>query len=443
MRLRVLLPVLFLLAFCVRAGTLDLPVEGQAAVLAAGGARWAEGGGLETAGRGPLLPMLTGAAVELGVPATLALRWLDVLAACLLPGLLLLLAQRLGIARRRALLGACLLALHPLGVLGSGGIVPDTAATTGALALGALVLLSCARAALRRAALLPLALLGLSDGGGLIVLIPLVVAYVRREPGPRLQTAVALLAGGLLLAGFATWFRAQPGPDLGAALLWLVLAPLGIFLPGVPRGLHRIATSATGTTWIAAVGLGGLGLLLGAPFPTGLALPLLLLAGLEGSAHLGLRIGRPVAWGTASACAVATLVLVSGGLQVALAPGDPLPSGRLHLLRQAVRAAAHVAGERGWIVLGIAEGRPEDQASLADLNPDHWTWSRRAAEADTAAVRRLRVFPAAAFEPGQEVAIVTRAGTSGAIETFDGAGIYHQEVVERIGPYVVLRARRP
>ena len=443
MSLRFLLPALFLTALCVRAVTLDLPVQGEAARLAAAGARLADGGGIEAGGRGPLVPLLVAGAVGLGVPATLALRWIDVCAACLVPLLVLLLASRLGLAPGRARLASLLLALHPLGVLGPGGVDPGTAAVVGALTMAGLLLLAADRVGVRRWSLVPLGLLLFADGSGLLLGVPLVVLFVRREPGPRIQTAVALLAAGAVAGGLTTWFGATAAPSPTAALLWLAAAPLGVFLPGVPTGLRRLATSPVGLAWLAAVVVGALGLAVGAPFPVWVALPLILLGGLEGSSALWKRHARRVGAFATFASAIATLLWVSGGLQAALAPQGPAVAGRLHLLRQAMRVAADAAGERGWIVLAVAEGHPEDQASLADLHPEHWTWAGRETEADAAAVRRLRVFPAAALEAGQGVAIVARAGATGAIETFGGAAIYHQVLVRRIGPYVVLRAQRP
>jgi hypothetical protein len=140
--------------------------------------------------------------------------------------------------------------------------------------------------------------------------------------------------------------------------------------------------------------------------------------------------------------------LVSGGLQASLVPDSPPTAGRLHLLREAVQAAASEAGPAGWIVLAVASDRPEEQASLADLHPEHWMWADASGPQETdpkrpAALRRVPVFPAASFAAGRHVAVVARAGTTGAIQTFGGAGIYHQEVVRRVGPYIVLRAQRP
>jgi hypothetical protein len=173
--------------------------------------------------------------------------------------------------------------------------------------------------------------------------------------------------------------------------------------------------------------------------------PLLVLACAAGLGAWSSRWGRRVTRGALAGAALAALWVVWGGLQVALAPVTPGPAGRLHRLRSAVREAADAAGANRWIVLAIAEGRHAEQCSLADLNPDHWTWAHREdGDGDReAALRRLRPFPAAAFESGQSVIVVAEAGASGAVHTFDGAGIFHQEVLRQVGPYVVLRARRP
>jgi len=109
-----------------------------------------------------------------------------------------------------------------------------------------------------------------------------------------------------------------------------------------------------------------------------------------------------------------------------------------------MHSAARTAGKGGvescW---PVGDGRPEEQASLSDLAPGHWTWVERAGATDDEALRRLRVFPAAAFESGGRVAVVARAGRGEGIHTFEGAGIFQEEVVREVGPYVVLRARRP
>jgi hypothetical protein len=173
-------------------------------------------------------------------------------------------------------------------------------------------------------------------------------------------------------------------------------------------------------------------------------LPLVLVLGVRGLAGGLDRRRRVVVRATAGFALAASAALAWGGVQLALSPGAPGTAGRLRLLRDAMAEAAAVAGEDGWIVLAVGAGRPDEQASLADLQPDHWTWTQAPAEAVAkGAGRALLPFPAASFQAGHSVAVVAEAGSTGAIQTFDGAGIYRQELVGQHGPYVVLRAQRP
>ncbi len=440
LRLRLLLPALLLLAFCVRTPTLGLPLEGAGAELAARAA----GGDLLAEGSGPLMPALTAAATTLGVSPTAALRWLDAFFAALLAPLVVLLAGALGIARARAALAGLLLALHPLALVGSGAVAPGAGALVAALTCAALAGLAGGtpwRSRLGAAAAL---LLIVADAVGPLLALPLLAHHVRREPSPRFQTAAAMLAAGLLIAAPLTWWR-LPGieaPAVGDALLWIAAAGLGVLLAGLPRGVRHLAASPAGST-VLGVGLlaGGAALLMPSA-PALVVLPLLVLAAVEGTAAWAASWRRRLLPGAVGGALAVSTWLVSGGLQAAL-PIEPAAAGRLHYLRQAMQVAADTVGDGGWIVLAVGEGRPEEQASLADLQPARWTWVERAGAEDDTARRRLRVFPAAAFEPGRSVAVLAEAGRVDGITTFDGAGIYHETVVREVGPYVVLRAKRP
>ncbi|MDF1700411.1 MAG: hypothetical protein P1V36_04560, partial [Planctomycetota bacterium] len=88
--------------------------------------------------------------------------------------------------------------------------------------------------------------------------------------------------------------------------------------------------------------------LLGQPFPTLAVLPLIVLAGWVGTRALLGRRRVPLGAAALTACALASLGLVSGGIQAALAPDGPAAAGRLHQLGAAVRAAAREAGSEGW-----------------------------------------------------------------------------------------------
>ncbi|MDF1700412.1 MAG: hypothetical protein P1V36_04565, partial [Planctomycetota bacterium] len=83
------------------------------------------------------------------------------------------------------------------------------------------------------------------------------------------------------------------------------------------------------------------------------------------------------------------------------------------------------------------------QASRAERTPGPGSGAPGPSPARAGALRRLGLFPASSLPGDRLVTVVARAGEATAIETFAGAGIYHQELLRRVGPYVVLRARRP
>jgi len=442
LRPRYLLPLLFLVGFSVRTPTLGLPLEGRGALLAATVAE----GDLLVAGTAPLVPALARAATGFGVSPTAALRGLDaVLAACLAP-LLYLVALGLGVSRGRAAWAALILAIHPLALAGSGGVAAGTEAAGVAFTLASIACLSQGRVGAIRAGAVLALLAAVSDGGALLGVPALLWLYARRESGPRFQTAVLLLGLAVIAAAHFTWFSwgqaALPGPS--RTLLWLLSATLGVLLVPLPGGLSRLARlGAPALAWIAAVVIPALAALAGAPVHASGLLPLIALAGVEGMSGWSARRRAWLQPAVAGGALAASLWLVLGGLQAALLPDAPAAAGRLHLLQRAMQVAAEAAGPRGWIVLAVGSGRPEEQASLADLQPGRWTWAERASEADATARRRLLVFPAGSFESGGTVAVVAPQGRTGGVQTFDGAGIFQEEVVREVGPYVVLRARRP
>jgi hypothetical protein len=441
LRTRYLLPLLFLVAFCVRTPSLGLPLEGEGAVIAAQAAR----GLALSEGHPPLMPALTSVGVGLGASPTAALRWIDAFCAALLAPLLALLALGLGLARTHAALAGFILAVHPLALAGAGGIDPGSGALATALVLAALAGLAAGRMGAARLGALAALLLIPADRVGLVLAVPLLWHYARRETSPRVQTAVLMLGAGLLVATPLTWWTVTfgAGPALADALLWLLAATLGVLLPGLPRGVRALAASGeTGRIWLLVALLAACAALLGTSASALAVLPLVTLAGVEGAWAWSAAWRRRLVPGAVGGALVVSTWLVSGGLQAAL-PLEPSAAGRLHYLREAMQAAADTAGENGWIVLAVGEGRPAEQTSLADLQPERWTWVERAGTADSAAPRRLLVFPAAAFESGRSVAVLAAAGRGDGIHTFDGAGIYHEKVVREVGPYVVLRASRP
>ncbi len=441
-RFRYLLPVLFLVAFCVRTPTLGLPLEGDGALLAG---KAVEGSFLAP-GSAPLLPALIAASGTVGISPTAALRLLDALFTAALAPLLVLLAAALGLSKERSSMAGMLMALHPLALAGAGGIAPGSGALASALLLAALAGLGSRRAPQVRLGGCCTLLLAVADPAGLLLVLPLLWLYARRETSPRLQTGLLMIGAALIVTAPLTWFTWSGGsrPALGSLLAWVAGATLGILLPALPRGFSAlIRGGAVAHAWLTGSLLVTVALLAAGPMPAVVLLPLVLVAGIEGMAGWAEPWRRRLAPAAVGGALLVSMWLVSGGLQAALLPDEPAEAGRLHLLREAMQTAAEAAGENGWIVLAVGAGRPEEQASLADLHPDRWTWTERAAEGDAIARRRLMVFPAASFESGRSVAVLAEAGREAGVHTFDGAGIYHQEVVREVGPYVVLRARRP
>ncbi len=448
--LRWALPAVFLLAFLIRSPLLGLPVEGESAHLAAAADYVARGGSLQDVGHAPaVVGALGGILAVTDVSPTVVLRWWDLLAAALLAPLALGLAAALGLRRRSALWVGLLVAVHPLGLWREGGLAPGTGSTAGVLVLGTLLLLASDRVGLRRFALVPSLLLCGTHASAPLLVLPLLLLQALREREPRVQTVGWMLGLAAALFALTGWIDAGSASLDAGSWLWPLGAMLGVLVLGLPAGVRRLRSSPLGRTLLACVGLAAVGWLAGLPFPALVVLPLLLLSCLAGL-EARVAIPRPRLWASLAigGAALVSLGLVAGGAQAQLAPGDPPTAGRLHQLREAVQAAAREAGQAGWIVLAVAGDRPEEQASLADLHPDHWTWSEGPGPGSTPdegplALRRLPVFPAASFAAGRHVAVVALANTTGSIQTFGGSGIYLQEVVRRVGPYVVLRAQRP
>ena len=444
-----LVPGLFSLALVVRLPTLGLPLEGASAVLASVADQISRGQGWDFAGQAPLLPLLTTILLGLGLPATLALRWTDALLAAALAPLLAVLLGRLGVSFKARTGAALLLAVHPLALLGAGGMQPGSGSAAGALLLLTLICLLSDRAWVRRLGAGLTLLLCAADPGALVFVPALLWTFARAESDLRFQTGLVLLGCLLVLLSPLLWLDLTAGPraSLGRAVLWLLMAGLLVLLPAVPRGLAALwSCGQLARPWLIGAGACLLVAVLGGPvFSLGL-LPLLVTAGVLGAPLLYGRLGPRVSIRAIAGTSLATAVLLS----LWVAYGDfrwdrSAGGGRARLLRKALDSAADTAGPGGWIVLAVAEDHPAEQASLADLAPNQWTWTRRAAAvADNAGgLRQLLVFPAGNFEAGGSFAVVAEAGEAGSIETFGGVGIYEQELVVQIGPYVVLRATRP
>ncbi len=428
---RVLPLVLFLLAVAVRLPTLGLPLEGDSAVLASVGDRLGNERGTELAGQAPLMPGLVAVLVNAGVSATLALRWIDLVLAALLAPLVIWLGRRLGLRRDAAIGAGIVMAVHPLAFLEAGGLQPGGGALLAALVLAAVGGLSGGPVARRAGAAAALGATFAAAPGPLYGLLFFGHALYREDGR---AARVVLLGAAVCAFSFLPLPRVtlEGGFDPRVGL-WLLGAGLGVFWLGVPVGARRLRGAGPGARlWLVAAAVHVALLAFALSADAGVALlPLIALAGAQG-------LGEAVAAHRLMVRGAAILGL-AGCLWLGMAPG------RLHRLRDAMHEAARVAGSAGWIVLSVANELPDEQSSLADLQPRHWTWSDRDApdEATETAVRRLLPFPAATFETGQRVAVVADAGTRGTVHTFGGVAIFHQEVVRQLGPFVVLRARRP
>lgn len=448
LRLRYLLPLVFLLALLVRVPTLGLPLEGESAVLASVADHLGHDRGWTLAGHAPLMPTLVSIPVASGAAATSALRWTDALLAALLAPLVLLLGQSLGLARSGAAAAGILMAIHPLGLRAAGGVQPGSGTLAAALLLCILLALLSGRTWRRRLGALGVLLLVATDVGAWPYVPGLLWLSLRGEASARVQTGIGVLGACLLVTGGLLWGApmGRAAPSLGAGLFWLALATLVVLLPGLPAGLGAIwRRGQVERTLLASAGLCLLVGLFGGPVLALPLLPVVVLAGLIGTPRVFLVRKRRIVLGALGSAAVISTFFVWGGLQVALSGGRPSATGRLYLLREAMVEAESAVGARGWIVLAVGDDSPALQTSLADLSPGHWTWAQRESRgrSEGEPLRRLRVFPAASLEAGRSVVVVAEAGTRESIHTFDGAGIYHHEVIRRLGPYVVLRARRP
>jgi len=446
--LRLLVPGLFVLALAARLPTLGLPLEGDSAVLASVADQLGHDRGWEFAGHAPFLPIAASVLVASGVPATAALRWVDALLAALLAPLLLLLLRRLAVPRPQALAAGLLLSLHPLALVAAGGVQPGASSAVAAVLLAALTALLSDRAGVRRVGALATLLLVTTDAAALVYVPGLLWVYARREAAPRFQSAVLVLGSVALVAAVLLGGSPLGGsrPEPGTAAAWLALAGLGVLLPSVPFGVRDLWRSGSAArAWLLGGAAAVLLAVLGGPVSGPALLAMVLAAGVAGAPRVYAHLAPRIVVAAFGGAVLVSAWFVFGGVQAHFSGAAPRAAGRLHLLRTALESAAEAAGEGGWIVLAVAEDRPAEQASLADLLPNHWTWTRRAAPENRAAadLRRLLVFPAGALEAGRSVAVLAEAGRSGGIETFDGAGIYEQELVRQIGPYVVLRARRP
>lgn len=471
---RLLAPLLLLLiALGLRLPAFGLPVEGEAARLASVAELVGNERGWVPAETAPVMPVMAAVLVASGIAPTDAIRLIDLLFGALIAPLLFLLGRSLGLSMGLAVWCGLFAAAHPLLAINAGGVHPGPSGVALACLLSALLLLRSERSRTRRAGALVSTLLILSHSAGALYGIPLLAYYALREPGPRLQLllpAAGLVA--LLLGPVAPWRTSGEITGVGGLLLgWLPLAGLGVVWVMSGVGMRRLGSgdspgSGAFRTWaigaalhliaLVALPLGpAAGLELDGPSGGILLVPFVLLTGLVGWARAaagipklapGIRTGRRA---VCLGAVAGSLLLVSGALQVLVLPASPAAAGRLTWLRDAVAQASAAAGERGWIVLGVAEDDPATQASLADAHPGR-ALCRRAPldeKPDEDGLRVLLPFPAGAYPADQPFAVVVHAprrdadATVNGVTTFGGEGIFEQEPVSRVGAYLVMRVQ--
>ncbi len=452
-----------LIAFALRLPALSLPLEGEGARLASLGGHLGSEQGWVPSGEAPLVPALTAIFVSSGLHPTQSLRVLDMLMALLLPVLGAGLAGALGCSRSTSLWLALLLAVHPLLVLGIGGALVGTAGVASVLVLAGLWAVCAERVGMRRLGLVCGCLLPFCSPAAAVFTPALIWLHARDEPG-RLRVlgplvgALALVFGPVLPA----WTAGLPQQGLPFLLGWLPLVLLGGLLVGVPTGANRLLrgetqSAAVSRAWlVSTLGLLLLQLLRGLDGPLAfdldsnaglLLVPPLLLAGLLGLERSAWRFASSVRVGSVLAGLLLGVFVAHGGLQVRIDPSAPLAAGRLEWLRNATHQAAAVVGPGGWIVLDVATTDADAQASLADTLQGRWIWRREALAPETgvAPVRQLPTFPARSYPAGDHFAMLVpapRRGDAAVLEsltTFGGASIFRQDIVERVGAYVVLK----
>lgn len=446
------LTLLLALGVFLRAPVSALPLEGDDAALATRGGRMGaeEAFALEgVADRGPLLPMLLAPVTASGATPTGALRWLGLLLGAAIAPLGLLLGLRLGLTRRAAQGAALLLAVHPVLAAAAGG------AHVGNGTLAAVLLLLAVLGGERRSGLLPLLLLPLADPCCAVYVPALLTTHLRREHTTSARIVLLLLALlALLLAPLPSLpFSGAPGAALLAFLgQWLPAASLVVLIPFLPRGARRLARRSPALGIGAALHL--LLLLFLAPDPgiawgwagvsAGQALvPFLVVtgvAGVEGTTAVRRQRTMRVAAGLGLA---ASLFLVIGPLQTLFLPHATPPAGRLSRLGRVVRAAADVAGPDGWVAIDPAvDLSPYEALRLADLAGGvpvgRLPRGGEAAEDGDG----LGPLPDEAFAGPLGVLTRQRPVVLGVV-TLGGRGIYRQEPVVRVGPWLVLRITPP
>lgn len=442
------LALLFALGLLVRLPLAGLPLEGDAAALAtrAAGMAAETAWSLEAVDRrGPLVPLLLAVPTAAGATPTFALRFVDALLGALIAPLACALCLGLGLGRRSARWTGILLTAHPMLALGAGGALPGTAGLACVLLLLALLFLGRPGRGGRRAGLLLVLLLPLAEPACAVYLPFLVALWVRREHSEVWRAAGLILALGALAATPFPTHGLDGG--IGARLLafglqWIPASLLLGLVPFLHRGVRAAWTGdGRAKAWMGGAALHAVALLL-LPAPVGFAfgweglvvgLPLVPLAVLLGVAGLEARapVWRPrLVRGILGVAVAGSLFLAIGPLQTWLLPTHTPPTGRLWRLARVARVAEEHAAPSGWVGVDVGDALDAYETErLGDLFP-----KGRALP--------LKGLPEEALD-GPLVVLARHRPMVLDVVTLGGRGIFEQEPVYRLGPWLVLRLARP
>jgi len=212
------------------------------------------------------------------------------------------------------------------------------------------------------------------------------------------------------------------------------------FLPGGIRRLWR-GDDVFARAWLAGAGLHALLLVL-LPTPPGFSfgwsglavavplVPLAVVLGVAGVEHLGAPRWRVLSRGLLGLAVATSLFLVIGPLETWVLPTETPPAGRLWRLGRVVAEAEAAAGPQGWVAFDVSPPLDAHETErLGDLVRDRPSGGLDALELT---------------EHDADVAIVSRFRPELLdVVTLGGRGIFRQEAVLRLGPWLVLRASRP
>jgi hypothetical protein len=396
--------------------------------------------------------------VALGVPATYAVRTLEVLAGAAIAPLAARLAGRWGAAPAAALLVGLLALLHPSVAIAVGGAAAHGHGVAPvALMLGVLALGAQGTAAARRAGGLGV-LVAAGAPFGFLLALPLIARHVRREPDPRLRVVGPLAVAALVVLVPGSLGGPPGGTPAGVTVLaGLGLAVGGPLLLGWPwalRGLGRGgALGEVGRVGLVAGGLayllasllrplpGAVGPLLTAP----LLVPLAIVAGARGLGAVRPRLASGTRLTTLALSSVLTLALAIPALGRLLPAGAESAAATARWLQRATALAEEAAGPDGLV--GFAAPRdPAEAASAADLVGRRDVvriLARSLAGAEPTGAGWLPVLATGEVDPQRTLGIVAERGVFARVQALgDGQALFRFTPVKELGPFAVLRARR-